>query len=126
MSTAETGEIREISLLDIMNGAIAERVNYELEKVARNMLDLNTDAKRARGLTIKISLTPADDRSSAAVKVAVSSTLAPVKSLDGMLLLGGSAEDPTIMEFTRQTPGQLNLAGGEQADPKIIKLARDA
>ena len=34
-----TGEVREISLLDIMGGAVAERVNYEFDRVARNMLD---------------------------------------------------------------------------------------
>ena len=121
-----TGEVREISLLDIMGGAVAERVNYEFDRVARNMLDLNTEAKKARTLTIKITMIPADDRRSVAVKTDVSSKLASVRQLDTTLLLGGSADDPAVMEYTPQTPGQLNLSGGVQAEPKVIQLAKRA
>ncbi len=120
------GEVRGISLLEIMGGAVAERVNYEFDRVARNLLDLNTDQKTARVLTIKISLTPTEDRRSASVKAAVSSKLAPVRQLDTTLLLGGSADDPTVMEYTPQAPGQLDLSGGMQEEPKIIQLAKRA
>lgn len=94
-----TGEVREISLLDIMGGAIADRVNYEFDYVARNLLDPNTDANTARKLTIEIWVTPTEDRRSATVKAVVSSKLAPVKQLDATLLLGGSADDPTVMVY---------------------------
>lgn len=122
----KTGEVREISLLDIMDGAVAERVNYEFGLVARNMLDLNTEAKKPRTLTIKITMVPADDRRSISVKADVSSKLVPVRQLDTTLLLGGSADDPAVMEYTPQTPGQLNFSGGVQDDPKIIQLAKRA
>lgn len=122
----KTGEVREISLLDIMDGAVAERVNYEFGLVARNMLDLNTEAKKPRTLTIKITMVPADDRRSISVKADVSSKLVPVRQLDTTLLLGGSSDDPAVMEYTPQTPGQLNFSGGVQADPKIIQLAKRA
>lgn len=43
----ETGEVREINILEMMGGAIGERVSYELAKITRNCKDLNTDAKKA-------------------------------------------------------------------------------
>lgn len=119
----ETGEVREINILEMMGGAIGERVSYELAKITKNCKDLNTDAKKARTLTIEIVMVPADNRESIAVRVGVKSKLAPVKALDGALLLGGTTDDPVLMEYTPQLPGQRNFAGGEQEEPKMIKLA---
>lgn len=118
-----TGEVKEINILDMMNGAIGERVDYELGKVMRNCLDLNTDAKKARTLTLEIGIVPTENRDSAAIKVSVKSKLVPVKALDSTLLLGGTADEPIVMEYTPQVPGQRNLAGGEQDEPKMIRLA---
>lgn len=50
-----TGEVKEISILDMMNGAIGERAAYELTRIMKNCRDLNTEAKKARTLTIKLS-----------------------------------------------------------------------
>lgn len=119
----KTGEVKEINILDMMNGAIGERVDYELGKVMRNCLDLNTDAKKARTLTLEIGIVPTEHRDSAAIKVSVKSKLVPVKALDSTLLLGGTADEPVVMEYTPQVPGQRNLAGGEQDEPKMIRLA---
>lgn len=41
-----TGEIKEIGILDMMNGAIGERAAYELSRIMKNCRDLNTEAKR--------------------------------------------------------------------------------
>ena len=121
-----TGEVKEINILEMMSGAIGERVNYELTKIMKNCKDLNTDAKKARGLTIDISFAPTENRDSLSVKIGVKSKLAPVKALDSTLLLGGTEDDPVVMEYAPQVPGQRNLAGGEQDDPKIISLAKQA
>lgn len=118
-----TGEVQEINILEMMNGAIGERVSYELAKITRNCKDLNTEAKKVRTLTIEISMTPTESRESMSVRVGVKSKLAPVKALDSTLLLGGTEDDPVLMEYTPQVPGQRNFAGGEQEEPKMIKLA---
>ena len=36
-----TGEVKEISILDMMNGAIGERVAYELTRIMKNCRDFN-------------------------------------------------------------------------------------
>ena len=118
-----TGEVQEINILEMMNGAIGERVSYELSKITKNCKDLNTEAKKVRTLTIEISMTPTESRESMSVRVSVKSKLAPVKALDSTLLLGGTEDDPVLMEYTPQVPGQRNFAGGEQEEPKMIKLA---
>lgn len=118
-----TGEVQEINILEMMNGAIGERVSYELAKITKNCKDLNTEAKKVRTLTIEISMTPTESLESMSVRVGVKSKLAPVKALDSTLLLGGTEDDPVLMEYTPQVPGQRNFAGGEQEEPKMIKLA---
>lgn len=120
------GEVQEINILQMMNGAIGERVSYELAKITKNCKDLNTDAKKARTLTIELAFVPTDARDSMAVRVSVKSKLAPVKALDSTLLLGGTEDDPVLMEFTPQVPGQRNFAGVEQDEPKIISMAQQA
>lgn len=84
-----TGEVKEISILDMMNGAIGERAAYELTRIMKNCRDFNTEAKKARTLTIKLSIVPTENRDSVAVRAEVSSKLVPVKPIDGALLLGG-------------------------------------
>lgn len=74
-----TGEVKEINLLDMMGGAVGERVSYELSKIMRNCKDLNTEPKKARTLTIEFSITPTETRDSAAIRVSVKSKLVPVK-----------------------------------------------
>ena len=117
-----TGEIKEIGILDMMNGAIGERAAYELSRIMKNCRDLNTEAKKARTLTIKLSIVPTENRDSVAVRAEVSSKLVPVKPIDGALLLGGTMDEPVVMENTPQVPGQRDIYGGEQDEPKIIKL----
>lgn len=119
----KTGEVREISLLDIMGGQVSERVTYELGKVMRNCTDPNTDAKKARTLTVEFTITPTESRDSATVKVAVKSKIAPIKAIDSTLLIGGTEDDPVIMEYTPQIPGQKTIDGGEQEAPAVIRLA---
>lgn len=70
-----------------MNGAIGERVAYELTRIMKNCRDFNTEAKKARTLTIKLSIVPTENRDSVAVRAEVSSKLVPVKPIDGALLL---------------------------------------
>ncbi len=123
MSNMKMGEVTEINLLEMMSGAVGERVSYELAKVMRNCKDPNTEAKKARTLTVEFSIVPTEGRDSAGVRVSIKSKLVPVKPLDSTLLIGGTQDEPVVMEYTPQVPGQRNFAGGEQDEPKMIRLA---
>lgn len=123
MGNVNMGEVTEINLLEMMSGAVGERVSYELAKIMRNCKDLNTEAKKARTLTVEFSIVPTEGRDSAGVRVSIKSKLVPVKPLDSTLLIGGTQDEPVVMEYTPQLPGQRNFAGDEQEEPKMIRLA---
>ena len=100
MSNVNMGEVTEINLLEMMGGAVGERVSYELAKIMRNCKDLNTEAKKARTLTVEFSVVPTDARDSAAVRVSVKSKLVPVKALDTTLLIGGTQQSMRLQIST--------------------------
>ena len=99
-----TGEIKENGILDMMNGAIGERAAYELSRIMKNCRDLNTEAKKARTLTIKLSIVPTENRDSVAVRAEVSSKLVPVKPIDGALLLGAQWTSRSLWSIRRRCP----------------------
>lgn len=113
MSNVNMGEVTEINLLEMMGGAVGERVSYELAKIMRNCKDLNTEAKKARTLTVEFSIVPTDARDSAAVRVSVKSKLVPVKAL------GAS---PEIVKVALMTTG-LDKATKAQA-AKVVEEFR--
>ena len=98
-----TGEVKEISILDMMNGAIGERVAYELTRIMKNCRDFNTESKKARTLTIKLSIVPTENRDSVAVRAEVSSKLVPVKPIDGASLWSTRRRCPVSSRLTRRS-----------------------
>ena len=50
------------SLLDMANGAIKERIDYEMGRVMQNISDPNTKASAKREITLKITLAPETHR----------------------------------------------------------------
>lgn len=59
------------SLIDMANGAIKERLDYEMGRVIQNISDPNTKATAKRTITVKITLEPDEERQ----HVEVSATL---------------------------------------------------
>ena len=50
-----------LTLATLCGGAVQERVDRALERVAKNILDPNTDPKKSRSITLKITLKPDKD-----------------------------------------------------------------
>ena len=46
------------SIIDMAQGAVVERIDYEMSRMIDNIIDPNTDPKKKRTLTIKIDITP--------------------------------------------------------------------
>ena len=69
---------RKLTLASLFGGALQEKVNRALYKVAENILDPNTAAKAKRTVTIKLSLLPNEkDREDVLIHADVTYTLAP-------------------------------------------------
>ena len=123
MLTQKTGEVQEISILDLKGGALSERVGIETECILKNILDTNTKAKEKRVLTIKMEFLPNEDRDFVSMKTTISSKLSSYQPVETTLAVGGTEEKPVASEWVKQVPGQTNLDGEETDNPKIIKLA---
>lgn len=116
------------SLLTMAGGAIMERVDYEVMKVYENIHDPNTDYKSKRKIQVTLVLQP-DDESREMVKMQteVKTTLAPtVPIVTHLYMVRDDSGNPMIVEAARQVPGQIDMGGTEEEEPKILQLARKA
>lgn len=112
------------SLLQMAKGAIQERVDYEVSRVVDNLLDVNTEAKAKRKVTLNIVMTTDDDRRVVKVEASAKSTLAPVTPIGTSLVITADGNGEMMLaEIIPQVPGQLSLTGEEQEAPKILKIA---
>lgn len=108
------GNQRQIRNLDeLMDGGVTERFNAELKRVLENVFDPNTDAKKKRGITLTISITPNERRDAAEFKVDVKSTLAsPTPNVQTVFLNKDERTGSvTATEISNQVPGQTNMEG---------------
>ncbi len=118
---------RSDSLLEMARGAILERVDYEAARVAENIEDPNTDCKAKRKIQITLTFMPGADRETVQMETIVKTTLAPMMPVSTSLyMVRDDQGDPMIVEAVRQTPGQLDMSGGEAEEPKIVQLQRKA
>lgn len=121
-------ELDRTSILRMAMGAIEERVNYGMGGVLDNILDINTEAKKKRRLTVTLDFLPDADRRTIQVTAAVKSTLVPT---DPVLTSLYVSSNPTngemeVYEMVPQIPGQYAMDGTEQESPKILKFAKQA
>ena len=116
------------SLLEMANGAIKERVDYEAAKVFENIEDPNTDYKAKRKIQVTLVFQADDDgRESIKMSTEAKTTLAPtVPIVTRLYMVRDENRNPMIVEAVRQTPGQLDMDGAEAEEPKILQLAKKA
>jgi hypothetical protein len=72
---------RQVRIETLQGGAVLERINHEMQKVYKNISDINTDPKASRELTLKIKFVPTEDRHSAGISVSCSSKLVSGETL---------------------------------------------
>lgn len=121
-----------IDLNTFANGALAERMNIELKAALSNLADMNTDPKKARKVTVTITLTTDDRRKVVNTSVQAKTTTAPAKNIETQLLMDYDKNgDVTGAELVSGEPGQFFMdhegdvaddVGRKVADNKIIDL----
>ena len=65
------------SIMEMARGAILERVDFEMERVLKNIQDANTSPTAKRKLTVSLELLPSADRKTIIVKATAKSVLTP-------------------------------------------------
>lgn len=112
------------SILEMSQGAILERVNYEMGKVIENILDPNTKPDAKRKLTLSLELTPSADRKTITVKTTAKSTLVATDAVTTGLFITSQpgTGEMVVAEMVPQIPGQMDFGGGVQTEPNILRF----
>lgn len=93
-------------------GAMAEKLNIELQKVMENIADPNTDAKKARKVTLTLTLKPDENREIISVAVDTKCALVAAKGVSTTMLLGtDNAGKVVSRELASGIPGQTYFDG---------------
>jgi hypothetical protein len=88
-----------VSLETLGQGAAVERFNLELQRALDNIADENTKAKGTREVTLKVKITPDEDREIAKVEVHTTSKLQAYLPFPTQFVLGKQAGKACATEF---------------------------
>ena len=97
-------QYREISLANLIGGAVEERFQRALNRVVDNVLDINTDPKKKRKIRIDIGFKPAETRTAATIEVGIETTLAADKVVDSTVHFQLTGGDAKVLEFDPNQP----------------------
>lgn len=118
-------QTREVSVMELAGGAIQEQIEHAMKMVMENILDPNTEAKKARKLTIDLTFKPNDNREIVSCSAQAKPTLAPIKPIMTNIIVDADKDgNPIAAELTRDNPNQVTMFTDEEPEQKIIKLAK--
>lgn len=112
-----------VDLNEFAGGAVSEKFNIELQKVLENISDPNTDFKKARKVTLVVTLKSNENRNLANVSVEAKSSIAPPQPIGTELLIDTDKDGRiTGAELKSGIPGQMYVSeDGEVLDDKGLK-----
>ena len=103
--------MKHINIEQFSNGELTQQINREMEAVARNIADPNTEAKTARKITVTITMKPNEQRDFITTSITTKSTLAP--TLGAVTALGIRKDlksgEIEVGEIGNQIPGQMSV-----------------
>ncbi len=80
-------EAKPLTLETICDGGVPEVFERELRAVLNNIADPNTEAEKMRGITLKFSFRPTEDRLGASVSFTCKATVEPVAMAKSQVFL---------------------------------------
>lgn len=115
----------ESSILEMAKGAILEQTDNEVTKILSNILDPNTDPKKARKLTITVTFKADDSREFVAIEAQAKSNIAPIMPIATRMILEADKNgNPKAMELTKNDPNQVHMFEDGEEEVKVLRLAR--
>lgn len=111
--------MKHINIEQFSNGELTQQINREMEAVARNIADPNTEAKTTRKITVTIALKPNEQRDFITTSITTKSTLAPTLGAVTALAVGKNLKTGEIEvgEIGNQIPGQMSITDVEAQQP---------
>lgn len=103
--------MRHHNLEEFAGGALSAQVNKALRQVTENIMDPNTDPKKARKITVTITMKANENRNFTTTGVETKTTLAPELGATTALSMGKDLKTGEVdcVEIGDQIPGQLSF-----------------
>lgn len=113
--------MKHINIEQFSNGELTQQINREMEAVARNIADPNTEAKTARKITVTITMKPNEQRNFITTSITTKSALAP--TLGAVTALGIRKDlksgEIEVGEIGNQIPGQMSMEDVAVQQPTV-------
>jgi hypothetical protein len=112
------GQAEVVTLATLGRGAAIERFDDEFKRVLENILDPNT-ADGARAVSLKVTILPNEERTSAALAISVSSSVRGPKAVPTMIFIGMDRGEAVAFEHN---PEQLKLDLAKNTKVRVVPL----
>lgn len=89
-------------ILQMTKEVVHERVDQEIAKAVDNILDVNTEAKAKRKITLTIEMKPEDERRGVSMAITAQAILAPVAPVTTSVLIGSDEYGGIILRSDEQ------------------------
>lgn len=113
-TTTKKPRIEEMKLETLKQGAVAEQFNNALDRVLENVVDPNTKGDAMRGITLKVTFKPDEEREMIAIKATVTAKLASADEITGTAFIvhtrdgiKAAEHDPAQHNFIHDEPVSL-------------------
>ncbi|NQX67955.1 replication terminator protein [Paenibacillus alba] len=113
-----------IDINTLSGGAVAERINRELQRVAENILDPNTNAAVARTVTVTIKIKPDESRQIGVTDIQIKSGLAPTRGIPAQFIFDYGKDGKAVMAELRSSERNQFMVDddGDVADDRGKKV----
>jgi len=114
----------DININTLSGGAVAERLNRELQRVAENVMDPNTKPDAVRTVTVTIKIKPNETRQLGVTDIQVKSALAPTRGIPAQFIFDYDRAGKAVMaELQSADRNQLMVDNdGDVADDRGSKV----
>lgn len=93
-------DVKKIGILGIQNGQIIKNIDYELEKIIKNINDINTDDK-PRELNVKIKIIPINNKKQLVIECTPTAKLRPLNTVQSTLFNIQETDKETGVVFNK-------------------------
>lgn len=100
----------DLNIGNICGGAVPELFQHEVNKMLKNVADVNTDPEAKRSITFEFTFKPSPDRKSAVVRLVCKAKHAGVNAVAGSVFM--SSAHGEVRAFT-EDPRQTQLFAAE-------------
>ena len=106
---------KELNVLEMAKGAILEQIEGETAKIMSNILDPNTDPKKARKMTITLTFKANEGREVVECEAQAKSAIAPIRAIVTSFYVGEDKDGkPIAQEVSKFDPNQETIFVDEE------------